>query len=83
MNPNITENKLVALVPEIEHLNNFETILDTLNQLGNELGYSFKKGQMAPNIGKSIMCKYYDRNKLENSTKYSKIRSVKTVSFIS
>jgi len=43
MNQTITEGKLVDLVPEIEHLENFETILETLNQLANELGYSFKK----------------------------------------
>ena len=41
MNQTITEGKLVDLVPEIEHLENFETIVETLNQLANELRYSF------------------------------------------
>jgi hypothetical protein len=31
---------------DIEELNDYETILETLNQIGNDLGFSFKRGQV-------------------------------------
>jgi len=47
---------------KIQDIEDFEVVLDTLNQFGNERGYSFKKGTSKQNL---LMRKnlYKDRNK--------------------
>ena len=57
----------IDLLADIEELNTYENILDQLNQSGDALGYSFKKGPMTKEKGKpasalTIVCKYYNRN---------------------
>ena len=58
----------IDLLAEIEDLNTYENILDQLNQAGDTLGYSFKKGPMTkekdkpPSALTIIVCKFYNRN---------------------
>ena len=58
----------IELSDQIKDIDSFGVALDTLNQLGNDRGYSFKKGTCKQKKGepateKSIVCKYKDRNK--------------------
>jgi len=58
----------IELSDKIKDIESFEVILDTLNQFGNERGYSFKKGTSKQKKGepateKTIVCKYKDHNK--------------------
>jgi len=63
---------LVNLAPLLEDIDNFDVILDTLNQAGSLRGYSFKKGTQKQKKGepayeKTIVCKFKDRNKDKHS----------------
>ena len=55
------------LISEIEDMDNFDCILETMNQYGNSAGFAFKRGQSYSTTAKSIICKYYDRNKSKNT----------------
>jgi len=58
---------LIDLEQEISEIDNYEAALEALNQAASELGYSFKKGQCKTKgnevVAKSVVCKYYNRNK--------------------
>jgi len=58
----------VHLSSEIGDITDFDVVLETLNQLGNERGVGFKKGVQKQHKGqppyeKSIICRFKDRNK--------------------
>ena len=58
----------IELSTEIQELEDFDVILETLNQLGNERGVEFKIGTQKQHKGespyqKSIICRLKDRNK--------------------
>ena len=68
----------IELSDKIKDIESFEVILDTLNQFGNERGYSFKKGTSKQKKGepateKTIVCKYKDRNKDKHKDESSEI----------
>lgn len=55
------------LVSEIQDIDNYDAILELLNELGDKNGYNFKKGPMTKKKGelpsaKTIVCRYYNRN---------------------
>jgi len=75
------ENKDITytlqLEDEISELDNFDAILELLNQKANAHGYSFKKGPIKkykekPATSKMIVCKYFDRNKNRTEQKNQK-----------
>ena len=43
INP-VSHEFTINLAPEIEELDNFEQILEVLNQIGDKMEYNFKKG---------------------------------------
>src|SRR5688572_14096027 len=57
------------VIPDIEDLDDYEIILETMNQVGNAAGFSFKKGQSYQKTTKTIIRKFYDRNKDKSLTK--------------
>jgi len=61
--PSPQVSQVIDLVPDIENLNNYATTLEALNQVGNDVGYSFKNGQSALNIAKTIICQNSNRNR--------------------
>jgi len=61
----------IPLSNEIHELDDFDVILETLNQEGNEKGIGFKKGTQKQKKGespfqKSIICRLKDRNKAKH-----------------
>ena len=48
---------------ELEEGDSFNSTLEKMNQYGNQHGFCFKRGQIYQNGIKTIVCKYYDRNK--------------------
>jgi len=65
----------VDLENEINEVDNYDAALEALNQAGSDIGYSFKKGQSKTKgteiLAKTIVCKYYNRNKEKQQTKSS------------
>lgn len=67
----------LELEEEIRDLDNFDAILEQLNQKANTQGYAFKKGVIKkykdkPATSRHIVCKYFDRNKSKTSSVSSK-----------
>jgi len=65
------------LVPEIQDFNNYDAILEALNEIGDKNGYNFKKGPMTKKKGelptaKTIVCRYYNRNPEKKTTQILK-----------
>jgi hypothetical protein len=62
MNMSVDGTQEFDLLSEIEDLDDFDAILETMNQFGSDAGFAFKKGQVFQ-TAKTIVCKFYDRNK--------------------
>jgi len=65
VNLEINGNHEFGIISEIEDLDDHDSNLKSMNQIGSEAGLSFKKGPSNQNTSKCIAYKSWDRNQRE------------------